>query len=61
MRALDCSVCGEVVQADDDGALADAMRKHVREQHGAEGEEAVAGRVESDAYAPPTGEPPWAY
>jgi hypothetical protein len=61
VRALDCTVCGEVVQADDDPALIRAMRAHVRELHGGEGEDAVQSRVESDAYAPSAGEPPWAY
>ena len=61
MRALDCSVCGEVVQAEDDEQLVRTMQKHVREEHDGQSADSVAARVEADAYAPPAGEPPWAY
>ena len=61
MRALDCSVCGEIIQGENDPELVETMRAHVREQHGGEGEAEIEGRVQADAYAPPTGEPPWAY
>src|SRR5919199_1863264 len=57
MRALDCAVCGEVVQADDDAGLVDAMRRHLRDRHDGDGEDEIEGRVASDAYAPPAREP----
>jgi predicted small metal-binding protein len=63
VRALDCSVCGAIIQAKDDEELVEAMQSHVAAEHP---EQAVAAdeirkRVDSDAYAPPTGDPPWAY
>jgi predicted small metal-binding protein len=61
MRALDCSVCGEVIQAQNDEELVEAMRSHVASEHPGESVDDVERRVESDAYAPPTGDPPWAY
>jgi hypothetical protein len=61
VRALDCAVCGEIIQGEDDSALVETMREHVEKQHGGEGEDEIERRVEADAYAPPTGEPPWAY
>jgi predicted small metal-binding protein len=63
MRALDCPVCGEVIQAQDDEELVEAMRSHVSSEHPeqAAAPEEIRKRVESDAYAPPTGDPPWAY
>jgi hypothetical protein len=63
MRALDCPVCGEVVQGQDDDDLVGALRRHVDSEHPGEAldEQELRARVESDAYAPPTGDPPWAY
>jgi hypothetical protein len=63
MRALDCPVCGEVVQGQDDEALLGALVGHIESEHPCEAtdEAELRSRVEADAYAPPSGDPPWAY
>ncbi|TMJ95417.1 MAG: hypothetical protein E6G67_07120 [Actinobacteria bacterium] len=63
MRALDCPVCGEVVQGEEDGRLLRVLREHIDARHpdADEDDEALRRRIEADAYAPAAGEPPWAY
>jgi predicted small metal-binding protein len=62
MRAVDCW-CGQIVQAESDQELADALREHVTAEHGDEprSDDEVRARVAEEAYEPPTGDPPWAY
>ena len=61
MRAVRCW-CEELVVADDDASLVDALREHVAEKHPDEhrGDDELRERVEADAYDPPD-RPPWAY
>jgi hypothetical protein len=52
MRVIECNLCGEVVQADDDEALRTELAAHLADQHADAGidEEKVAGTVERNAY-----------
>lgn len=52
MRVIECNLCGEVVQADDDEGLRQEVAAHVAEQHADAGigEEQVRGMVEREAY-----------
>lgn len=52
MRVIECNLCGEVVQADDDDALREAVAAHVAAQHADAGigDEQVREMVERDAY-----------
>jgi hypothetical protein len=52
MRVIECNLCGEVVQADDDEALRTELAAHIADQHADAGidEEKVAGTVERNAY-----------
>jgi hypothetical protein len=52
MRVIECNLCGEVIQADDDEALAGAFQAHMAGEHADAGvdEEQVRGMVERDAY-----------
>jgi hypothetical protein len=61
MRAVRCW-CGELVVADDDGALAGELAAHVREEHPDEprSEEELRRRVGEHGEEPPD-RPPWAY
>jgi predicted small metal-binding protein len=61
MRAVRCW-CGELVVADDDGALAGELAAHVREEHPDEprSDEELRRRVGEHGEEPPD-RPPWAY
>ena len=61
MRAVRCW-CGELVVADDDGALAGELGAHVAEEHPDEprAESEIRGRIANEAEEPPD-RPPWAY
>ena len=52
MRVIECNLCGEVVQADDDEALRDEVAAHVADQHADAGldDEQVRTMVERNAY-----------
>lgn len=52
MRVIECNLCGQVVQADDDEELVGAMSRHMSEQHVDAGvdEDRVRQLVERDAY-----------
>ena len=52
MRVIECNLCGEVVQADDDAGLRAAVGAHVAERHADAGidDEQVRALVERDAY-----------
>ena len=52
MRVIECNLCGEVVQADDDDALRREVAAHVSEQHADAGidDEQIRAMVERDAY-----------
>ncbi|HVE68033.1 MAG TPA: hypothetical protein VNB64_05570 [Solirubrobacteraceae bacterium] len=52
MRVIECNLCGEVVQADDDAALREAVAAHLADQHAGAGmdEDQVRGLVERNAY-----------
>jgi hypothetical protein len=61
MRAVDCW-CGQLVHGQDDDELVKLLREHVADAHpGERPDEAIRERVASEAYEPPTGDPPWAY
>jgi hypothetical protein len=52
MRVIECNLCGEVVQADDDEALRSELTAHVADQHADAGidDEKVQAMVQRDAY-----------
>lgn len=52
MRVIECNLCGQVIQADDDAGLNGAMAKHMAEQHAdADMDEGqVRDMVEREAY-----------
>jgi hypothetical protein len=62
VRAVDCW-CGYVLQGADDEELADRLRGHLEGEHADEqrSDDEVRARIAERGYAPPTGEPPWAY
>ena len=61
MRAVRCW-CGELVVADDDGALVEELRAHVTEAHPdeARSDDKLRERVAAEAEDAPD-RPPWAY
>jgi predicted small metal-binding protein len=52
MRVIECNLCGQVIQAEDDEELVGAFQAHVADEHADAGidEEQVRGMVERDAY-----------
>jgi predicted small metal-binding protein len=52
MRVIECNLCGQVIQAEDDDELVEALQAHVADEHADAGidEERVRGMVERDAY-----------
>jgi len=52
MRVIECNLCGQVIQAEDDDDLVEALQAHVADEHADAGldEERVRGMVERDAY-----------
>jgi hypothetical protein len=62
VRAVDCW-CGYVLQGEDDEELAERLRGHLAGEHADEHrtDDEVRDRIAERSYAPPTGEPPWAY
>ncbi|MFL5821504.1 MAG: hypothetical protein ACJ76S_12560 [Solirubrobacteraceae bacterium] len=52
MRVIECNFCGEVLSGANDDDLAQAVRRHMDEQHSDAGvdEEQAREMVESDAY-----------
>jgi predicted small metal-binding protein len=52
MRVIECNLCGQVLQADDDDKLVETVAGHMSREHAdAEaGEEQVRAMVDRDAY-----------
>jgi hypothetical protein len=52
MRVIECKLCGEVVQADDDESLRREYTAHVTDQHADAGidDDQVRSMVDRDAY-----------
>jgi predicted small metal-binding protein len=52
MRVIECNLCGQVIQADDDDQLVEAFQAHVADEHADAGieEDQVRSMVERDAY-----------
>jgi predicted small metal-binding protein len=52
MRVIECNLCGQVLQADNDDELVDVVAQHMSSEHADAqiGEDQVRGMVERDAY-----------